>query len=65
MATVKSRLTKGRLRMRQRLLRRGLAPGAVGAALALTGDAHSQPFPETHPRTIRVRRAGVLPVFIT
>ena len=31
-ATVKSRLTRGRLRLRERLVRRGLAPGAVAAA---------------------------------
>src|SRR5580693_7904094 len=39
-ATVKSRLTKGRLRLRERLARRGLAPGAVagGLATALTVD---------------------------
>jgi RNA polymerase sigma factor (sigma-70 family) len=40
-ATVKSRLTTGRLRMRERLVRRGLAPGAVAAATALTGEARS------------------------
>jgi RNA polymerase sigma factor (sigma-70 family) len=42
-ATVKSRLTKGRLRLRERLARRGLAPGAVagGLATALTVDARA------------------------
>jgi RNA polymerase sigma factor (sigma-70 family) len=42
-ATVKSRLTKGRLRLRQGLARRGLAPGAVagGLATALTVDARA------------------------
>jgi RNA polymerase sigma factor (sigma-70 family) len=40
-ATVKSRLTRGRLRMRERLVRRGLAPGAVTAATALTSEARS------------------------
>ena len=42
-ATVKSRLTKGRLRLRERLTRRGLAPGtvAVGLATALTGEARA------------------------
>ncbi len=52
-ATVKSRLTKGRQRMRQRLLRRGLAPGAVGAAMALTGDARSAVPQELIRGTIR------------
>jgi len=42
-ATVKSRLTKGRLRLRARLAQRGLAPGAVavGLATALTGEARA------------------------
>ncbi len=42
-ATVKSRLTKGRLRLRARLAQRGLAPGAVavGVATALTGEARA------------------------
>jgi hypothetical protein len=42
-ATVKSRLTRGRLRLRERLARRGLAPGAVagGFATALTVDARA------------------------
>ena len=35
-ATVKSRLTAGRLKLRQRLVRRGLAPGAV----AVRGDGN-------------------------
>src|SRR5262249_29469006 len=33
-ATVKSRLTEGRLRLRDRLARRGLAPGAVAVGMA-------------------------------
>ncbi len=42
-ATVKSRLTAGRLKLRQRLVRRGLAPGAVTAAVAtaLTREAQA------------------------
>jgi RNA polymerase sigma factor (sigma-70 family) len=42
-ATIKSRLTQGRLRLRSRLVRRGLAPSAVAAAMAtgLTGDAQA------------------------
>ncbi len=42
-ATVKSRLTKGRLRLRERLARRGLAPAAVasGVATAFTGEARA------------------------
>ena len=40
-ATVKSRLTKGRLRLRERLTRRGLAPAAVAAATALTSEARA------------------------
>jgi RNA polymerase sigma factor (sigma-70 family) len=42
-ATVKSRLTRGRLRLRERLARRGLAPGAValGMATALTAEARA------------------------
>ncbi len=40
-ATVKSRLTRGRRQMRERLVRRGLAPGAVAAATALTSEARS------------------------
>ncbi len=42
-ATVKSRLTEGRLRLRQRLARRGLAPGAVavGVATVLTVEARA------------------------
>jgi RNA polymerase sigma factor (sigma-70 family) len=40
-ATVKSRLTKGRLRLRARLARRGLAPAAVAAATALNAQAQA------------------------
>jgi RNA polymerase sigma factor (sigma-70 family) len=42
-ATVKGRLTRGRLRLRERLARRGLAPGAVatGMATALSGAARA------------------------
>jgi RNA polymerase sigma factor (sigma-70 family) len=42
-ATVKSRLTRGRLRLRERLARRGLAPGAIAAGLAtaLAGEARA------------------------
>ena len=40
-ATVKSRLVKGRLRLRQRLARRGVAPGAIGVTAALTRKARA------------------------
>jgi hypothetical protein len=42
-ATVKGRLTRGRLRLRERLARRGLAHGAFafGVSTALTGDARA------------------------
>ena len=42
-ATVKSRLTKGRLRLRKRLAQRGLGPAAVasGVATVLTGEARA------------------------
>ena len=42
-ATVKSRLSRGRLRLRQRLAQRGFAPGAVavGVATALIGEARA------------------------
>ncbi len=40
-ATVKSRLTKGRLRLRESLTRRGLAPGAVGAVMAVAGETRA------------------------
>jgi hypothetical protein len=42
-ATVKSRLTRGRLKLRERLARRGFAPGAVavGMTTRLTGGARA------------------------
>jgi RNA polymerase sigma factor (sigma-70 family) len=42
-ATVKGRLTKGRLKLRQRLAQRGLSAGAVavGVATVLTGEARA------------------------
>ena len=41
-ATVKSRLTRGRHRLRQRLVRRGLTPTAVAVGVATTLTAEAQ-----------------------
>ena len=62
-ATVKSRLSKGRLRMRERLVRRGLAPSAVGAARALTGEARSAVPQELIHGTVRAASSGAPGVF--
>jgi RNA polymerase sigma factor (sigma-70 family) len=69
-ATVKSRLTKGRLRLRSRLVRRGLAPSAVvaGVATGLTGDAHAAaPFElvQSTARAAAMRGAGGFPASVT
>ena len=56
-ATVKSRLTAGRLKLRQRLVRRGLAPGAV-AATALTREARAAVPPELAQSTVGAATAG-------
>jgi RNA polymerase sigma factor (sigma-70 family) len=41
-ATVKSRLSRARLRLRKRLMQRGLAPGAVAAAMSATLAAEAR-----------------------
>ena len=67
-ATVKSRLTKGRLRLRERLARRGLAPGAVGVATALTGEARAAVPQELVRSTARAATAcatGAFPAAVT
>jgi RNA polymerase sigma factor (sigma-70 family) len=40
-ATVKSRLTRGRLKLKDGLTRRGLAPASVGIAMAFSGKARA------------------------
>ena len=52
--TVKSRLARGRIRLRERLVRRGLAPAAATAALVR--DARAAVPPGLIPSTIRARR---------
>ncbi len=69
-ATVKSRLTKGRLRLRERLAQRGLAPGAVavGIATALTGEARAAVPQELVQSTARAATAcanGAFPAAVT
>ena len=64
-ATVKSRLTKGRLRMRERLARRGLAPTAVGATIALSGEARSAVPQELIHGTVQVMSSGTAGVVPT
>ena len=66
-ATVKSRLTRGRLRMRERLVRRGLAPAAVAAATALTSEARSavpQALIHGTVRAASMSAAGVVPAAV-
>ena len=64
-ATVKSRLTKGRLRLRERLSRRGLAPGAiaVGMATALTSRARAAVPHELVQSTARAATASATAAF--
>jgi RNA polymerase sigma factor (sigma-70 family) len=59
-ATVKNRLTKGRLRLRQRLARRGLASGAlaVGMNAALTDQTRAAVPPQLVQSTSRAATAG-------
>jgi RNA polymerase sigma factor (sigma-70 family) len=67
-ATVKSRLTKGRLRLRERLARRGIAPGAVGLATALTHDVRASIPQELLRSTARAATscaAGAFPAVVT
>jgi len=56
-ATVKSRLTNGRLRLRERLARRGVAPGAVGLITALTRKARAAIPRELVQSTVRAATA--------
>ncbi len=64
-ATVKSRLTKGRLRLRQRLAQRGLAPGpvALGVATALTAQSRAAVPPQLAQSTARAATAGASAAF--
>ena len=62
-ATVKSRLTKGRLRLRERLTRRGLAPAAVGVAMALTTEARAAIPQELVRSTVRAATSCATGVF--
>ena len=69
-ATVKSRLTKGRLRLRQRLAQRGLAPGAIaaGMATALTAQSRAAVPLELAQSTARAATAcatGAFPAAVT
>ncbi len=69
-ATVKNRLGKGRLKLRERLARRGLAPGAiaVGLATALADEARAAVPPELVHSTARAATAcvaGAFPAAVT
>jgi RNA polymerase sigma factor (sigma-70 family) len=59
-AAVKSRLARGRVRLRERLGRRALAPGAVGsaAAAALGGEARAAVPPELVRSTVLAAAPG-------
>jgi RNA polymerase sigma factor (sigma-70 family) len=67
LATVKSRLTRGRLRLQRRLARRGLAPLAAAVATALCEESHAA-VPPVLVRSIvhasASRAAGVLPAAV-
>jgi RNA polymerase sigma factor (sigma-70 family) len=65
-ATVKSRLTKGRLRLRERLGRRGVAP--LAAATAFTGEARAavpQELVQTTARAAMARTTGAFSATVT
>ncbi len=68
-ATVKSRLTRGRLRLRHRLARRGLAPLTAGMATALCNESRAGVPPALVQSIIRAssasRAAGVFPAVVT
>jgi RNA polymerase sigma factor (sigma-70 family) len=69
-ATVKSRLTAGRLKLRERLAQRGVAPGAVaiGVAIALTDEARANVPPKLVQSAARAAAAyatGSLPAAVT
>ncbi|MGO9467753.1 MAG: RNA polymerase sigma factor [Isosphaeraceae bacterium] len=67
-ATVKSRLTRGRLRLRHRLARRGLAPLAAGIATALCESSRAAVPPALVHSIVHSsvsRAAGVVPAPVT
>ncbi len=69
-ATVKSRLSQGRLRLRQRLAQRGLAPGAiaVGVATALTAQSRAAvplALAQATARAATACAAGAFPAAVT
>ncbi len=67
-ATVKSRLARGRLRLRARLARRGLAPAATGVAAALSGESRAAVPQELVHSTIRATTlcaTGVYPAAVS
>src|SRR5262249_28098487 len=69
-ATVKSRLTKGRLRLRERLAQRGLAPSAVavGVASGLTSGARAavpQQLVQSTARAATACAPGAFPAAVT
>jgi RNA polymerase sigma factor (sigma-70 family) len=57
-ATVKGRLTRGRLRLRERLARRGLAPATVVTAMAFAREARSAVSQSLIENTVRVACTG-------
>jgi RNA polymerase sigma factor (sigma-70 family) len=69
-ATVKSRLARGRLRLKERLARRAFAPGAlaVGVAAVFTGEARAtvpQELIQSTARAATARAAGAVPAAVT
>lgn len=67
-ATVKGRLARGRLKLRERLSRRGLAPVASGVAAALSGEARAAVPRELVHSTIRATTlcaTGVSPAAVS
>jgi RNA polymerase sigma factor (sigma-70 family) len=68
-ATVKSRLTKGRLRLRQRLTQRGFAPSAIaiGMATALAAQSRAafpQALAQSTARAATASAAGAFPAAV-
>jgi len=67
-ATVKSRLTRGKLKLRHRLARRGLAPLAAGMAAELCENSRAAIPPALAKSVVHAsasRAAGVLPAAVT
>jgi RNA polymerase sigma factor (sigma-70 family) len=64
-ATVKSRLTRGRLRLRQSLVRRGLAPAVLAALASDIRAAVPQQLVHSTVRASIPRAAGVFPAAVT